>query len=229
MLQRNGAVVRADSAISRRHLLWTAGLTALGATGLTGCSNGESAEAEDDNLGFAGVVLGYPLARPTVDFVDASGEAYNVSERTAGKLTLMLFGYTSCPDVCPVHLSVISNALEKVPGPAAKTTVIMVGCDTARDTPEVLRTYLDKRNEDFVGLTADATVIDDVLEGLQLPPIVLEPPAADGSYVVGHPSQILAYTPDDLCHILYPFGVRAQDWVKDLPRLQTFDWPVTTR
>lgn len=222
--------MRTDVGVTRRRVLQAAGLAAtFGTAGVAGCSNTEGSDADDDNLGFEGIVLGYPLARPVADFVDTAGDSYNISERTAGKLTLMLFGYTSCPDVCPVHLSVISNALEKLSGPAAKATVIMVGCDTARDTPQVLRTYLDKRNEDFVGLTADATVIDDVLEDLQLPPIVIEPPAEDGSYVVGHPSQILAYTPDNLCHILYPFGVRAADWLQDLPRLQTFDWPVTTR
>jgi hypothetical protein len=58
-----------------------------------------------------------------------------------------------------------------------------------------------------------------------VPPPVIEPADSEGNYSVGHASQILVYTPDNLCHIEYPFGVRQQDWINDLPRLATRQWP----
>lgn len=217
----------------RRTFLRSAGLGALGlgaGSWLSACGpDAEDAALDDDNLGFAGTVLGYPVVKPSIDFVDTSGAAYDVAAETAGQLTLMLFGYTSCPDVCPVHLNILASTLEDLTGPASKTKVIFVGVDSQRDTPEAIRTFLDKRDEEFIGLTADPAVLDDALTEMQLPSIIIGEPRPDGTYVVEHPSQILAFTPDDLCHIVYPFGVREAAWKQDLPRLLDFDWPVTAR
>lgn len=217
----------------RRAFLRASGLAALGlavAPSLAACgSDGDAAALDDDNLGFAGTVLGYPVAKPTITFTDTGGAPYDVGAKTAGRLTLMLFGYTSCPDVCPVHLNILANTLGVLTGPASKTNVIFVGVDTARDTPEALRTFLDKRDKAFVGLTADPAQLNEALVQMQLPSIIIDKPRSDGSYVVEHPSQILAFTPDNLCHIVYPFGIREAAWKQDLPRLIDFDWPVTTR
>ena len=181
--------------ISRRRLL--AGLLAAPAVAAScGGARGETPD-RSDNAGFAGVLLGAPLPKPTAAFTDTSGEPFNVAERTAGELTLLFFGYTSCPDVCPVHLSVLAGALDRLTGPAARANVAFVGVDTARDTPEVMRRYLDQFDQ---------------------------PPGQDGSYSVDHASQIAVFTTDNLCHIVYPFGVRRQDWVVDLPRLVDIDW-----
>lgn len=216
----------------RRTFLRSSGLAALGlaaGTALVGCSDDSDASLEDDNLGFEGTVLGIPVEKPTITFTDTSGKPYDVVTETEGKLTLMLFGYTSCPDVCPVHLSILADTLGELEGPASKTKVIFVGVDTKRDTPEVMRTYLDKRDTAFIGLSADPAQLDEALTKMQMPSIIIDEPAADGSYVVEHPSQILAFTPDNECHIVYPFGIRKAGWLKDLPRLIDFDWPVTAR
>ncbi len=54
-----------------------------------------------------------------------------------------------------------------------------------------------------------------------IPVSVAEQPKADGSYVVGHAAQVIAYSRDDLAHVVYPFGTRQSDWADDLPRLLT--------
>lgn len=208
--------------ISRRRLL--AGILAAPAVAAScGGSRGETPD-RSDNAGFAGVLLGAPLPKPTAAFTDTSGEPFNVAERTAGELTLLFFGYTSCPDVCPVHLSVLAGALDRLTGPAARANVAFVGVDTARDTPEVMRRYLDQFDQRFIGLTAEPSVIDGALATLKMPAPVIQPPGQDGSYSVDHASQIAVFTTDNLCHIVYPFGVRRQDWVVDLPRLVDIDW-----
>lgn len=218
----------------RRTFLRSAALAAGAVTlgGLaTGCGDDADTGASnpDDNLGFAGTVLGIPVQKPTIAFTDTSGAPYDVPTQTKGKLTLMLFGYTSCPDVCPVHLNIIAAALKGLSGPAEFTKVIFVGVDTQRDTPDQIRLFLDKRDKDFIGLTADPAQLDTALAAMQLPSVIIDPPRPDGSYVVEHPSQILAFTPDDLCHIVYPYGVREAAWRNDLPRLVDFEWPDTRR
>lgn len=212
----------------RQFLRMGAALGGLGAVAsIAACTDdADDASADDFNLGFAGTVLGIPLAKPTVTFTDTSGAPFDVAAATAGTLTLMLFGYTSCPDVCPVHLSILASTLDRIEGPAKATNVVFVGVDTARDTPDAIRAFLDNRDRDFIGLTATPDVIDEALTQLNLPAVTINEPAEDGSYTVGHPSQILAFGPDDLCHVVYPFGVVEQEWATDLPRLLTFDdWP----
>ena len=214
--------------IPRRTFLRVAGLrtASVGVSGLlagsfaSGCSS-DSREAQAE---FAGTLLGTPLKRPTQVFIDTSGEEYVYAAATAGQLSLLFFGYTSCPDVCPVHLGIISRALEKLGGELERTPLAFVGVDTARDTPEVMREYLDRFDPEFVGLTASPDVIEQAQTSLNLPPILIEASDDGGNYNVGHASQVLVFTPDDLCHIVYPVGTRQQDWMADLPRLLTKVW-----
>jgi len=222
---------------NRRQFLRTVGVGAAG-FGLFGaaCTGTDGADAESDdnsdNLGFSGTVLGYPLAKPTVTFTDTSGQPYNIAEKTDGKLTLLFFGYTSCPDVCPVTLGIVAATLKRLTGPASKANVLFVGVDTARDTPQAMRAFLDRSSEEFVGLTATPELIDQALTELQLPAPVIDDPNADEGYVVGHASQVLVFSPNDnLAHIIYPFGndSRGENWSKDLPRLQTYEFGDTAR
>lgn len=198
---------------------------------VAGCADRAVPQADDDNLGFAGVVLGEPLDKPELSFADTDGKAFDLAAETKDQLTLLFFGYTTCPDVCPVTLSIIDAALKRLKGRAADTKVVFVGVDTARDTPEAMRRYLDARGDGFVGLNVqdDLGTLNTALTKLLLPGVTIPTPETDGSYVVGHPSQVLVFTPDNRAHIVYQFGVTAKDWTTDLPRLADFDWPATTR
>ncbi|MEZ5322388.1 MAG: SCO family protein [Microthrixaceae bacterium] len=223
-----------DEAPTRRDVLRSAAL-GFGSAGLVaalaacGRSSGAATATGDDNraenLGFYGTVLAEPLAKPTVVFTDTDGRAFDIASRTRGRLALLLFGYTSCPDVCPVHLSTLAATLKRVDGAAADTIVMFVGVDTARDTPRAIADFVHGRDPQFVGLTASPTDIDAALKELHLPSVVIGKPDSTGAYSVGHPSQILAFTPDDLCHIVYPFGTLQQQWATDLPKLLDYRWP----
>ena len=220
---------------SRRRFVQAGGLGLMGIA-LAACGKGSPTGANDartgdgggggsDNLGYGGSVLAAPLVKPTETFADTAGHPYDIRSQTKGLLTLLFFGYTSCPDVCPVHLGILASALSSMTGPASKPKVLFVGVDTKRDTPERMRTYLDHFNTEFIGLTAAPATIDAALAELKLPATVFDKPAADGSYAVGHASQILVYGSDDRCHIVYPFGTRTEDWVHDLPRIMDQRWP----
>ena len=95
----------------------------------------------------APVPIGGPFA-----LIDQNG-AGRSDQDFRGKLMLVFFGYTYCPDVCPTTLAFIADALEKT-GPAAREiTPIMITVDPARDTPEALKAYLASFGPEFVGLT----------------------------------------------------------------------------
>lgn len=176
-----------------------------------------------DRYGLQGSLLGDALEKPAVVFTDTEGEPYDLRTETAGELTLVFFGYTSCPDVCPIHLDTISQAFGRADLAGGVPNMVFVGVDTERDTPARLREYLDRFDARFVGLTATPEEIDRAMAQLQLPGAVI-PEDTTGNYTVGHPSQVVVFTPDDRAHIVYPFGATQQVWVEDLPKLETIDW-----
>ncbi|HEY8547549.1 MAG TPA: SCO family protein, partial [Acidimicrobiales bacterium] len=170
----------------------------------------------DPDDGWHGV-LQEPTPRPEFTLTDTEGRPFDFAAETKGQLTLLFFGYTHCPDVCPGHLSILSGALAMPGVPQPK--VVFVTTDPARDTPERLREWLDNFDEDFIGLTGSVEEIAAAERAAFVAGSVRPEADADGEYEVGHAAQILAYTPDDQAHVAYPFGVRRQDWVEDLPRL----------
>jgi protein SCO1/2 len=162
-------------------------------------------------------------AKPKVDFTLATtdGRPYAFAQETAGQVALLFFGYTSCPDVCPVHMANIAEALERLtPGERARIRVLFVSTDPARDTPERLRTWLAHFDSSFVGLRGPVEDVNRIEQAYGIGPSSTDQQgAADTAYAVGHAAQILAFTPDDSLRVFYPFGTRQQDWVRDLPRL----------
>jgi protein SCO1/2 len=180
----------------------------------------------DLNDGWAGTLLGQPTEKPEFTLTDTGGNPYDFSRETEGFVTLLYFGYTSCPDVCPLHMANLAAVLQQVSGEVeAKVKVVFVTTDPQRDTPQVIRKWLDNFDVTFVGLTGTPTQIAAAEQAARVPEAVLEPPSA-GGYKVGHASQVIAYTLDDEAHVIYPFGIRQADWARDLPRLvATTEWP----
>ncbi len=178
--------------------------------------DGDTTTAADDREAWQGVLLAEPQPRPDFTLTDTSGQPFDFRAETQGKLTLLFFGYTHCPDVCPIHMANLSAALAQpgMPDPI----VVFVTTDPERDTPERLRSWLDNFDPDFIGLTGTREEIAAAERAAGVAGSIV-PTDTSGDYEVGHAAQIIAYTPDDLAHLHYPFGVRRQDWQADLPRM----------
>ena len=185
------------------------------------------ASKTDANAGWAGTLLNQPLQKPHFTLTDTSGHPFDFSSQTEGYVTLLYFGYTHCPDVCPLHMANIAAVLNEVSGEVnAKIKVVFVTTDPARDSPTVIRKWLDNFDVTFIGLTGSSSAIAAAERAANLPESVLNPPKADGSYTVGHASQVVAYSLDDQAHLVYPFGIRQADWARDLPKLVAVsEWP----
>lgn len=177
-----------------------------------------------------GYLLGEPLAKPEFTFTATDGTPFEFRAATDGFVTLVLFGYTNCPDVCPVHMSNLGAVLATLdPRVAERIKVVFITTDPKRDTPAVLRAWLDHFSTTFIGLTADSSAIAHVQAELQLAPSVIERAASDTGYGVGHSSLVVAFTADNKAHVVYPFGIRQEDWAHDLPVLVREAWGAGTR
>ena len=178
-------------------VLLTAAVSACGA-------GGESA-AETPPL--AGARIGGP-------FTLVGGDGQTVSDRDfAGKYRLMYFGYTFCPDVCPVDMQRLAagyRALtERDPARAARLQPIFVTVDPERDTPAVVKQFTAAFDPRFVGLTGSPEAIARVAQAYLIPYAKREG-ATPGSYLVDHGRQAYLMGPDGS-----PLALISQDGTPD--------------
>ncbi|MGQ0538426.1 MAG: SCO family protein [Gemmatimonadaceae bacterium] len=201
------------------------GAAALFAAALLGaCSNSSPARDPDAAVAAAlgslrGSALARPVARPAFVLRRSDGASYDFAQETTGRVTLLFFGYTYCPDICPLHMANIAAVLKKLSWEERQAiSVVFVTTDPERDTPERLRQWLADFDPSFVGLRGPIAEVNRIQQSLGLPPAAREA-GADSRYLVGHAAQVLAFAKDDSARAVYPFGTRQEDWAHDLPIL----------
>jgi len=189
------------------------------------CATWSSSSAIAADFAYRGGLVSPPLPKPKIVLTDTSGSSFDLLARTRGYVTLLFFGYTHCPDMCPLQMHMIAEALKQLPAASAKQfKVVFVTTDPARDTSQVLRTYLDGFDKTFIGLTGTQAAVDAAQTATHLPVATRSAVRPDGSYDVGHAAFVVAYSKDGFAHVIYPIGVKLQDWVHDLPGLATDTW-----
>jgi protein SCO1/2 len=169
-----------------------------------------------------GLKLEPPKPLPDIVLTDTDGKSFDLRRQTAGYVTLLFFGYTHCPDVCPVHMANIARALKGMPAPeAGRIKVVFITTDPERDTPRRIRDWLDAFDPTFIGLRGTMAEIRQAETAAKLPPSAREvtDSSRPGEYTVGHAAFVIAATADGTVRYLYPFGFRQADWAHDLPRL----------
>ncbi len=167
--------------------------------------------------GLSGPQISPPLPKPDFMLTTTEGKPFDLRKDTEGYVTLLFFGYTHCPDVCPVHLANIAAALAKLsPEVNGAVKVVFVTTDPERDTPALMRAWLDKFDRRFIGLTGDSLALANAAKVSHVGQAIREPGPTDSTYTVGHSAMVWAFTRDNLAHVAYPFGIRQSDWAKDL-------------
>lgn len=185
----------------------------------SGCSSdGDTEEQASDGSAsvFAGREMPEPTPKPEFTLTDTDGEPYDFAAETEGDITYLYFGYTFCPDICPVHMAQLAEVLD-APGAPANATVVFVTVDPERDTPEVIRDFLDSFSTDFVGLTGTPEELEAAQVAAGVTPAVKE--GEGEGYTMGHAGQVIAYAPNGLNYTQYPFGTRQSQFAQDLPIL----------
>jgi protein SCO1/2 len=165
---------------------------------------------------YAGIDLAEPYRRPSFTLTDTTGAPFDFKKATAGRPTLLFFGYTRCPDVCPTTMADIAVALRGLDASlVTQLQVVFVTTDPAHDTPAVLGEYLGRFDADlpqhFIGLTGDQAAIDQAQLATGVP-LAEE----DGRL---HSSLLLLYGPDDQAHVAFDAGNTARDIASDLRKV----------
>jgi protein SCO1 len=164
-----------------------------------------------------GGVLTPPDREPHIVLTDTSGASYNLRSRGAGHVTLVYFGYTHCPDVCPTTMADIAQALRQSSAAVRrKVSVVFVTVDPYRDSAPVLRRWLNGFDTSFIGLRGSLAQVITAQRAAGLP---VSRVSRNGK-TIEHSAEVLAYTPDGIAHVLYTEGPSTiDDLVHDLPIL----------
>ncbi len=166
----------------------------------------------------SGHPLPSPVPRPDFVLTDMRGGSYHFGDRTRGRLTLLFFGYTHCPDVCPATMENLGAVMNRMPAvERAKLDVVFVTTDPERDTPERLQQWLGRFEGEVVGLTGTIAEVEAAQRAARVGVAIRD--TASGNYAVSHAAQVLVFSPDDSSHVAYPFGTRQASWAADIPKL----------
>lgn len=159
-----------------------------------------------------------PFQEPDLTLTGTSGRPVNLIRATEGKLTLVYFGYTHCPDACPTTMADLAGALRLLtPAQRDRIAVVFVSSDPWRDTPKVIKSWLALFNPDFIGLTGDYAKIQAAATSLG---IALEKPSSTtGEYDVTYGAEVLLFGTDHLARVRYAAGVSSSDYAKALRKL----------
>lgn len=167
---------------------------------------------------YKGVGLDTPRPRPAFTLTDTQGQPFAFGTVTSGHPTLLYFGYTDCPDICPTTMADIHNALLKVPQAVQRQTyVVFVSTDVTHDTGPVIARWLQNFDSGvaahFVGLRGTQAQID----AAQASAHVLV--AEDNGQT--HSTQVLLFGPDNYARVSYIYagtgGDEAAAIAHDLP------------
>jgi protein SCO1/2 len=139
----------------------------------------------------------------------------------AGKYRLIYFGYTFCPDICPVDAQLMGQALTLLEkedrARAAKLVPIFISVDPARDTPTVVKQFVSNFHPRMVGLTGSVAQIDEMAQRYGVA-FMREKPNAQGAYLVNHARMIVLYGPQGEPIAIMPQGDDPKAIVAELSR-----------
>ena len=153
---------------------------------------------------------------PDLDFklTDDNGKAVTGADYR-GKVTLLYFGYTHCPDVCPLTLAQLHVVMQRLGPLADDARILFVSVDPARDTPAIMHAYVNAFDKRAVGLVGDARSVE-ALSKRYRSAFTREPSSADGNYEVSHSSAIYVFDRDGHARVLATPSASQDDLVHDL-------------
>jgi protein SCO1/2 len=161
-------------------------------------------------------VLPAPSDLPEFSLVDQNGATIG-RDVFRDHWSLVFFGFTHCPDICPLTLQVLANARQQLAeaGQQPLPRIVLVSVDPERDTPEVMKRYVGYFGDDIVGITGELDEIRTLTNGLG---IFFEKSRQDGdNYSVDHSAVVILMNPQGQFQALFSAPHEAANFVHDLP------------
>lgn len=155
---------------------------------LAACSKTEAPPQKFSAVDIAGAPWGKDF-----HLTDHHGQARSVAD-FKGKAVVLFFGYTNCPDMCPMTMYKLATAVQKLGKDAERVQVLFVTLDPKRDTPEILKQYVPAFHPTFLGMIGDEKTIDQTTKEFKVF-YKHQKPDANGFYTVDHMGPAFVFDP----------------------------------
>lgn len=147
------------------------------------------------------ILLETPRDLGDFKLVDHRGQVFT-PERLRGHWTLVFFGFTHCPDICPTTMAFLNQFMQQLTGTEVDDTrVVMISVDPARDSVEQLADYVSFFNREFIGVTGEFLDIHRLATSLNTP--FRKVPLEDGDYTVDHGGNVMVINPRGDYHAFF--------------------------
>lgn len=163
---------------------------------------------------YQGSLIDPSVTAPDFSLVDQNGEKWTLSENQ-GKVVVMFFGYTSCPDVCPLTLSKFKQIKSLMGKDSRQVVFVYITVDPERDTPEKLKHHLDAFDPEFIGLSETRTRMENVWKNYGVFQAKVETESATG-YLIDHSATTYVVNQDGHLRLTFPYGMDASSMAEDL-------------
>lgn len=166
-------------------------------------------------LTLRGTVYEPPLLAPDFTLIQADGNLFRLGDQR-GKIVLLFFGYTYCPDVCPATLAELRQALSELNEQQREhVQVVFISVDPARDTPERAQEYARRFSPSFIGLSGSEEKLQPIWKAYG---VYREIQSTDSTsnYLVAHSARVYLIDPNGYLRLTFPFGMAPDDIAHDL-------------
>ena len=148
--------------------------------------------------------------------VDGNGDEFSDKD-IIGKPTVLFFGFTHCPDVCPTTLAEIQNWIDQLGEKADNLNYLFVTVDPERDTPEVLRDYVSSFDQRIIPLTGSKQQVNQMIESYRV--YVQKVETDDGDYTMDHTASVYLMNSNNQFDGTISFGKNPEIVIKKLENL----------
>ena len=149
-------------------------------------------------------LISLPAAADSLTMIDHEGKSFDLKSQR-GQVVLVFFGYTRCPDICPIGLSIVSRVVNDFARQELPVAGLFVSVDRERDSPEVLRKYLSYFSPRLIGLTGSKQQLSDFAQYFGVNYQIKK--QADASMQVDHSANLYVLDREGNIHTMIPFGL----------------------
>jgi protein SCO1/2 len=171
----------------------------------------------EEEARYNGTYLEGEQEQQTFSLVGADGQPVNIADYR-GQLVVMYFGYTFCPDVCPLTMAKLAEAREQLGDNAEDVQVFMITVDPERDSPQRVQEYVQRIDPSFTGLGGSPEQLSEVATKLGI--FVQKQLGSEATgYLVDHTASVLVLDQEGMLRLVLPFDLTAEQVASDLENL----------
>lgn len=164
---------------------------------------------------FRGTLYGEPFPPASeIELKKSDGETFLLSDQR-GKIVLLFFGYTSCPDICPTTLAEMKMLMDELGAASPNVQVVFISVDPDRDTPEKIQTYVEHFSPKFLGLSGSMQQLEPIWQNYSITRETVQSNSAFG-VIINHTARLFLVDQHGNMRLSYAYQTPVEDIAHDI-------------